>query len=260
MISEASEMWCPDPGPVDLPGDAVHVWSIGLGLDEDVLNGLRTSLSSDEVERADRFHFPRDSRRYAASRGALRWLLYRYTGVPASEIVFTYGAQGKPTLAESCRSAAESHADIQFNVSHAADRALIALVSDSDIGVDVEAARHGIDPAAIAHGYFAPAESKQLLALEPDLQRAAFFRCWTRKEAFIKAVGQGVSFGLHRFEVTLRPDDPPRLVQIDGDGRAASEWTLRDLPTGPGFSAAVAYRGDPRRLSGFRFDATKMAR
>jgi 4'-phosphopantetheinyl transferase len=115
--------------------------------------------------------------------------------------------------------------------------------------------RTGIDPLSIAGGFFAAAESNQLVDLSPDLQRAAFFRCWARKEAFIKAVGKGVSFGLDRFEVTLLPGDDPAVVRIAGVERA-EDWIMADLPVGDDFAAAVAYRGRRKSLARIRFDAT----
>jgi 4'-phosphopantetheinyl transferase len=192
-------------------------------------------LEPDERARAQRFRFERDRRRFMATRGILRLLLASYAGIAPGEVRFTYGAHGKPVLAGSA-----SAQSLRFNLSHSRGVTLYAVTHGREIGVDIEFIRDLPDAEAIARRFFSPAEVTALLGLPDDLRRDAFFRCWTRKEAYIKAQGTGLTASLVRFSVSLVPDQPAQLLQVAGDPDAPSRWSLCDLPAIPGYAAALA--------------------
>ena len=212
------------------PGD-VHVWKIELDQPADE---FRAMLSADERERASRFRVERGADRYVVGRGALRILLGRYTGASPETLVFRYNGFGKPELTGS---------DVCFNLSHSHEIALIAAARGRAVGVDVERIREQVMIERIAERFFAPAEARAIAALPQDRQALAFFNCWTRKEAWIKARGEGLSIPLNSFEVTLAPGEPARLVATRPDEEEASRWTLRGLECGPEFAAALAVAG-----------------
>jgi 4'-phosphopantetheinyl transferase len=211
----------------------------------------RALLAPEERARADQFVHEQHRRRFTAARAALRRLLGEVLRAPADALVFETGAHGKPALAGRWRGA------LEFNVTHAHELALYAVRTDGPVGVDVEWRRAVPDCLDIARSHFAPGERAALEAVSAADRELAFFRCWTRKEAFIKATGEGLSHPLDRFEVTLAPGDPPRFLSIDGDANAAAGWSLFSLEPAPGYLAAVAAPGrlalalrwsNPRRL------------
>ena len=217
------------------PG-AIRCWSVELGVAEEWLEPLAGVLAPDERERAIRFLFPRDRHRFVVARASLRVLLGRHLGARPSAIGFTYGPQGKPSLAGS------TGASLHFSVSHCEDLALIVLRRDGPLGVDLEAVRPMADRDAVASRFFTAAETAAIDSVPPAARDLAFFLCWTRKEAFAKAMGAGLSFALDRCQVTCRPDEPPRVVEIDGDRAEGARWFMWDLRPAPGFVGAVAVR------------------
>lgn len=184
-------------------------------------------LSVDEVAKADRFRSARDREAFVATRGALRTLVASYLGTPPEAVTFGYGHKGKPEVE-----------GLSFNVSHAGDVALVA-VGAGRVGVDVEEMQPEVPMRALARRFFTAAENEALSAMSGDDLVRGFYGCWTCKEAFVKAVGEGLSFELDRVEVAVRPL-LARVVSIDGDEGAAAGWTLRDVQVGPGYAAAVA--------------------
>jgi 4'-phosphopantetheinyl transferase len=219
----------------------VDVWYIDLAVAAGTVARLAAGLSPGEQERAGRFMFERDRRRFVVARSALRALLGRYLDVPPRELAFVYGAHGKPALEG-------AHAALEFNVSHSGDVAVVAAGWNRALGVDVEAWRALPDLAALAARVFAPAERAVLDALAAIDRPAAFFRCWTRKEAFIKATGQGLAQPLDGFVVSLGPGEPARFVDIGGDAAALARWTLHDLAPGEGYAGALVVEGAPRAV------------
>ena len=199
----------------------VDIWEWSL----DAPHGTEALLSPDERARAARFVNPVHAARFAAGRGRLRAALGRVTGRDPASLRFETNPQGKPSLPDGP----------EFNLSHSGARAMLAVSDGPEVGVDIEEWRP-VEPA-VARRYFTAAERAELAAME---FREGFFRCWTRKEAVIKAVGLGLSMPLGSFDVTLGA--APRLARIEGG--AASEWHLADLSPGPGCAAALAIR-DP---------------
>ena len=212
----------------------IHVCYARLSLSPDRLRSLAGTLSPDERERAARFHLDKHREAFIAGRGVLRSVLSTYTGMAPREIVFRYAARGKPDLPGSL---------IHFNVSHSGDLAVYALAREPLIGADIERIHEIPDAQAIARRFFSPPEYAELLALRPEQRQVGFFNCWTRKEAYVKAIGDGLSAPLDGFQVSLSPGHPAAFVQIDGSAAKAAEWSLIDLQPESGFAGAVAIHG-----------------
>ncbi len=237
-------------GQVDLGPDQAHVWLISMESGSADQGDLSKLLSFDEKERAGRFHFEKDRKIFITSRGALRLLLAGYTGREPASLRFVYSGHGKPSLpGPGCPN------NPAFSISHSGTKILLAFSPGHPIGVDIEQMRKSPDFKALARRYFSVPESGLFLSL-PEVQRPeAFYSCWVRKEAFLKAQGQGLSFGLASFEVSLRPGDEARLVRIQDDEVEAKEWTLYDLPVDSGYKAALATRARPVKLGCFYWPA-----
>ena len=215
---------------------AVEVWRFHLDLAPAPLAELGGMLSLDERARAARFHFDRDRRRFTAARGSVRCVLGRYLGIPASALTFGYDSHGKPYLTG-------SHGiDLRFNVAHSGEVALLAVTDGVDVGVDVEVPRELPDRRQLAARFFAESETAAIEAVPEALRHQAFFTCWTRKEAYIKAIGLGLSAPLDSFEVSVVPGEPAALLRIHGSADAAGEWSLHDLSNLPDYAAAMAVR------------------
>ena len=232
-----------EPASILGPG-IVHVWRVSLTAATDRVYRLETLLSPDERERADRFAFPELRRRFVVGRGRLRSLLGRYTGVPAAELRFRYGPRGKPALD------APSRPDsVRFNVSDSHELALVAVARGRELGVDVEWTGRAIpDAEQVAERFFSPVERAALRALPPPLRLAAFYACWTRKEAFVKALGDGLALPLDAFDVSLAPDGPAALLAGRGPAAGLDRWELRALDAGPGYAAALVIEGSGCRV------------
>jgi 4'-phosphopantetheinyl transferase len=226
--------WLRPPLPLTFPSGRIDVWRVHL--DESTAPGCEESaLSSDEIARASRFHFENDRLHFTRCRSALRCILSGYIAIPGAEIRFEYLNGGKPQVV-----ADQNPRVLQFNVSHSANVALIAVSSEHRLGVDVEKIRADVDTAALSERFFSLRERAGLQALPDPLRVLGFFACWTRKEAFLKATGDGLSFPLADFSVTTQPDLDPQLEEINGNTETGKPWFLADLGVADGFRAAVA--------------------
>jgi 4'-phosphopantetheinyl transferase len=220
----------------------VHVWPvINRGTDW-TASGLGSFLSPDEADRADAFRFEDLRRSFRLTRGALRLLIGRYLGISPEQVPLRQGSHGKPGLARQ----KGAGADLEFNVSHSGTMALFAFTFGCEIGVDVERIGPLEDMARVARHFFSLEETEDLFALTPGERERAFYLCWTRKEAYVKAVGNGLSIPLDSFAVTLRPGEPARFLHLDHDQSLARAWILHDLEVMTGYAAALAYRDAPR--------------
>lgn len=241
----------PWPLPSRVPAlgrDDVHVWRAPLDVKALLLQALQQTLSSDEQVRADRFHFQRDREHFIVSRGLLRTILGRYLGMEPSRLQFCYGRQGKPALeSEPGRNA------VSFNISHSAGIALFAFTRGRRIGVDIERIRNHLADGMVAERFFSPREVAVLRGLPEALQPEAFFNCWTRKEAYIKARGDGLFLLLDSFDVSLAPGEPAVLLSTKGDPHEASRWSLQKLDPGADYVAALAVEGRDWRLKCWRW-------
>jgi 4'-phosphopantetheinyl transferase len=221
-----------------LAADRVEVWTVALDGDGIDVPALADVLSADERARAARYYFEKDRRQFVVARGVLRSILAGYTGVAAHALRFSYTARGKPTL-----DPADGAGDLHFSVSHTHGRALYGVVRGRAVGVDIERVRDGVAFNEIAGRFFSQTESATLASLPNDERPQAFFRCWTRKEAYVKAVGGGLSIPFDQFEVTLRSGDPVVLKPIRRPDAEEERWSLWEVMSGPDYIAAVAVEG-----------------
>ena len=215
-------------------GLEVHVWAASLDQPPEKVAGLEALLAEDELERAYRFRFDRHRRRFIVGRGVLRSILGAYLGVEPSSLSFRYGEKGKPALAEGWSE------DLSFNLSHSSELALYGFGSRLELGIDVERLRQLEGAEDIAERFFSVPERLALRRVPAEAKADAFFNCWTRKEAYIKATGDGLSMALDRFDVTLAPGEPARMLSADGDARAAARWSMVHLEPSPGYVGALA--------------------
>jgi 4'-phosphopantetheinyl transferase len=214
-----------------------------LNLPASQIHRLRHTLAADELERAERFHFEKDRQHFIAGRGLLRLILGHYLDTTPSQLRFHYSDYGKPALVLSPR-----QAPLNFNVSHSYGLALYAVTLGREVGLDVEKIRSDLEYEEIAERFFSPRESAVLLRLPTEVKPRAFFNCWTRKEAYIKARGEGLSLPLDQFDVSLAPGEPARLLDVRGDPQEASRWSLQALKPVSGYVAALAVEGSDWHL------------
>jgi len=226
-------VWQPPPPSLKLESHTVHVWRLRLDNPKLEAAQFRSLLNTEECARADRYRFDRDRNRFTTTRGILRTLLERYTGVNKTKIEFLFSKHDKPALDPNL-----CDQRIEFNVSHSGTMALIGFTPDHAIGVDVEQTDRPISQAKIAERFFSPDEVNRLRQLPEAERNEAFFRCWTRKEAFIKAHGDGLSLPLDSFSVTLGPDDPPRLLRFDGKPGPEC-WSIAAIEVGERYAGAA---------------------
>jgi 4'-phosphopantetheinyl transferase len=233
--------WNPPTADLRLGPDDVHVWRVSLNGSASSAEGLLEILDPDEQRRADKYHFKRDRERFIAARGALRHILSRYLAIEPSRIRFTYSPYGKPGLASEMN-------ELNFNVSHSNELALYAVALGCEVGLDIEFIREDFACMEIAERFFSPQEVASLRALPSGLQTLAFFNCWTRKEAYIKARGEGFSHPTAQFTVSCAQGQPAAILSTENDPREFSRWWLQELRPGAGYVAALALRGTPRQL------------
>jgi 4'-phosphopantetheinyl transferase len=217
-----------------------HVWRASLDQPAAAVARFRELLADDEITRAHRFHFARDRTRYIVGRGMLRTLLGRYLERPPHDLRFAYGAFGKPRL---------DGEGPHFNLAHSGSLALFAFNADVELGVDVELTDDDFSRERIAERFFSKTEVRVLRSLSESLQPRAFLTCWTRKEAFIKARGDGLSLPLASFDVSLAPQAPAALLRTEWSAAEPGQWSLRDLSDASrGYVAAVAMRSNGGRV------------
>jgi 4'-phosphopantetheinyl transferase len=224
--------------------DEVQLWRADLEAVRADEARWQKLLSSDESTRASRFHFSRDRQRFVASRALLRTILASYLATDPNALSFSYSKKEKPSLGP-----VHAGSGITFNISHSGGIALFAFTRRREIGVDVEQVRSDFDLEAIARRFFSAHEQAQLDALPPEEKAAAFFRCWTRKEAYIKATGDGLSLPLTQFDVSLGAGDTTALLATRPDSSGAGRWLLQEVPAGPGYVAALCVSGRDWKLN-----------
>jgi 4'-phosphopantetheinyl transferase len=231
--------WLPHPTPLDFQSRQVDVWRITLDLPPATVKFLESTLLEDEAQRAGRFHFEKDKSSYIIAHGCLRDILSRYLRCEPRELSFDIDEYGKPSI--------KGH-KLEFNLSHSGDFALIAVSRERKVGVDVERIRSDLELESMASRFFSPTEVSELAALPPKQRKLAFFNCWTRKEAYIKAQGLGLSLPLDSFDVSLTPNEPAILRATRPDAQEASCWTLFSLEVAHNYAAALAVEGRGLKL------------
>jgi 4'-phosphopantetheinyl transferase len=242
-MNETTEWAYPAERPV-LSTDAIHVWRASLEIEPAGLQRLKSTLAKNELERAERFIFDQDRNRFIAARGILRDVLARYLQCAPQTIEFVYAARAKPAI-----SGGGSFHPLRFNLSHSHGLALIGLAREREIGIDVERIRPEFASEEIAKRYFSAKEIDELSRLPADLRTEGFFLCWTRKEAYIKAKGEGLHIPLDSFDVSLTPGLPPELNCPD-----CLRWSMRSLSPRSGYVAAVVEEGKSSQLRHFNWD------
>ena len=233
-----SSSWNSPPKTLVLPNNAVHVWRASLYVSASELRAFEDTLAVDERARAERFYFQKHREHFITGRGLLRNILSRYLDKEPNQLRFCYNAYGKPSLTE--ETSAEG---LCFNLSHSHDMALYALTRGREIGVDIEYFRPNVETEKLAERFFSPREAAVLRALPEHLRKEGFFNCWTRKEAYIKAEGQGMSIPLSTFDVSLTPGEPAALLRTENHLQEASRWSLQALHPEPSYAAALAVKG-----------------
>jgi len=226
-----------------LVAEEVHVWRVHLVAQTEKIRAFRDVLSVDEIERADRFHFERDRTRFVIGRAAMRYILSQYLGVGSAEVEFSYGPKGKPEL-----SSAAAQSGITFNLSHSHDYALLAVARETRLGVDLEFVKPEFATEEIATRFFSAKEAELLCSLPPSARAEAFFSCWTRKEAYIKALGEGMTVPLNSFDVAFVPGVPAALLHVNVDPCEVMRWSMYDIKPVAGYKAALVAEGKKHRL------------
>lgn len=240
--------WCTPDRVSPLSAQEAQLWLVSLEPSGEEVAIAQSFLSEDEQARAARFRFERDRKHYVVARGTLRWLLSAYLGIQPKRLQFQYNEAGKPSL---IRLGGEPV--LHFNVSHSHTLAAYAFTQLGELGIDIEYHREGVLAEKLADRFFAPVEAQDLASLPLEQQMDGFFRCWTRKEAFIKARGDGLSRALQSFVVSVRPEDPPAVKWCEDDPEVAQRWKLWPLTVPPGYSASLVAPSSVRTLSRFSF-------
>ena len=216
-----------------LSSDVIHVWRLRQSTTGADVARFRSLLSIDETQRADRFRFDKDRNQFTIARGVLRCLVGNYLGSDPGHVRFQFSTKGKPSLAQ------PQDCTLQFNIAHSGDLILLAFCRNQRLGVDVEQIRSDFATDDIAERFFSSAERAALRELATEQRVAAFFRCWTQKEAYIKATGDGLSLPLHQFDVSVRPGEPAQLLATRPDPLEATRWRMFHLDVDPGYAAAL---------------------
>lgn len=224
--------WSPPPDDLQLQSHRVDIWRVHLDLPPDPAKRLESTLSSDEAEHAARFHFEKDRSRFILAHGCLRDILARYVRCDPLALKFSTNEYGKPMLV--------SDSNLEFNLSHSGRYALVAVVLGRRVGIDVENIRRDIELENLARRFFSPGEVAELFSLPAEQRIPAFYNCWTRKEAYIKARGLGLSLPLDVFDVSLSPDEPVILRATRPDSAEADRWILHALAVDREYAGALA--------------------
>lgn len=244
------EEWRPRFAPGGPPsGLEIDVWAVDLARPPVALADLEALLAADELVRADRFHFPRDRRRFVVRRGATRRLLASYLGRRPERLRFATGPNGKPSVE------GLDAGGLTFNVTDSADLALIAVGVGVDLGVDVEWTERPRHTTRLVERFFSTVEIERWRTFPPELETAGFFRGWTCKEAYLKAIGTGLQTPLRHCTVELDPRRSPEVLAIGDDSDEAREWWLEELHPGEGFVGALARRTGPGTVRTYRWGA-----
>lgn len=218
----------------DMPNQ-VHIWSVELDALASKLHHLRTFLSGDELEKSARFRFDRHRNRYVAAHGWMRNVLGRYVSLPPTRLQFDSGPKGKPFLIGDANSRA-----LQFNMAHSETMALLAISPTARVGVDVERVRPMPDADELVSRFFSRREADQFRDVPADRKGEAFFNLWTRKEAWLKATGEGIAHLLAQVEVAFLPSEPARLLELPKEYETATGWSLSSFSPAPGYIGAMA--------------------
>lgn len=244
MIIECASNWKIPPPDLALAKDDVHLWSLDLDQSVESAQALALVLSPDEIQRAGHFYFEKDRRRFIIGRAWLRMLLGKYLHMKPEEVRLFYGKYGKPQVAEM-----DPGDVLHFNLSHSQDLALYAFTLNREIGVDVEHIHQLPEEDQIVAYFFSHKERAMFCKLPADQQHMMFFKSWTQKEAYLKAIGEGLSRSLDSITVSLVPNEPARLLQVKGEPEEHLRWSLQTFKPAPDYMAALAVEGQNWNLA-----------
>jgi 4'-phosphopantetheinyl transferase len=249
VANSQPDNWRPQRQADQLRLSEVHLWNVSLDTFSEKSGYFRSTLSADEKERADRFLKNEDRERYTITRGALRSLLGAYLAIEPREVEFAYNTLGKPSLV-----GMGSQVALNFSVSHSGAQALLGFARGRRIGVDLERLSADADVLELAERYFSSNEFETLRLLTAEMQHEAFYCGWTRKEAYLKARGEGIVFGLERVEVSLVPGERTIIKKVSDDPNVSENWILEHLLPAPNYIAAVAAEGHDLTFRFFRWE------
>lgn len=216
-------------------GNEIHIYRSSLETTSDKIKDYESFLSADELYKANRYKFEKDRVHYITGRALLRNILSRYLNQFPGEIVFSYLDKGKPFIKDT---------EVKFNLAHSGGRAVYAVANNIDIGIDIEFMRELPDALQIAKRFFSEKEVDEFSEIREVDIRTAFFNCWTRKEAFIKAVGEGLSYPLKDFSVTLKPGDKPEILWIKDKAEEVKYWSLINIDTDENYISSLAVKAE----------------
>ncbi len=243
MMAEGQNSWRIPSGQSQLRKNDIHVWASCIDVAPTTLAALAASLSDGERMRAKKFRFRQHQNRFIARRGLLRAILGRYLQIEPEGVDFNYTPYGKPELTSEFGSSG-----IHFNISHSEAMALVAVTAIGPVGIDIERIRRGKDAAALLDWCCRPSERELFDNLIAQDKQLAFYNLWTRKEAYLKATGEGITELLREVEVSCLPEEPARLIAVSGDSSIALRWSICNLTPAPEFVAAVAIEAKKMRL------------
>ena len=245
-----NSIWKIPKSQIFLYEDDLHIWKSPLNIDVQRVQFLKSLLSTDETKRAERFYFDKDKEHFEVGRGILRVLLGNYLNINPKKIKFHYNQFGKPFITDQFK-----NSKIQFNLSHSKDMLVLVFCKTANVGIDIEFMRTDFDLLRLARQFFSKREVKELISTPSNLLREAFFNCWTRKEAFIKAKGKGLSIPLDKFDVSSAPGKPARLCYYNENPSEISDWFLYELNgIGENYISSVAIKGRPENMKYWEYD------
>lgn len=249
LMDNRNQNWAAPPTNLVLTENEVHAWRASLQQPVSIIQHLQQFLSVEEVTKAGRFYFEKDRHHSIVARGLLRVLVGRYLQVEPGQLTFCYNAYGKPAL-----DLPFAESGLHFNLSHSHELALYAFTYTRHIGIDVEYMRTNVAFEQVARHSFSPNEQAMLLSLPEAVRLQAFYNCWTRKEAYIKARGKGLSLPLHLFDVSLIPGEPVQLLSSREDPQETTRWSLQELMPGADYAGALVVEGSGWNLGSWEWD------
>ncbi len=247
-----NNLWQHPSADLTLPNGEIHLWCASLNQSPECIQRLEQTLSKDEHLKAKHFYFEKDKSQFIVSHGILRIILNRYLGFKPNQFDFSYSSYGKPYLTKRF-----GDGNLKFNLAHSHELALYAFTRVSEIGVDIEYIQSLIDTDQIATRFFSANEYAIFSELPTSQKQEAFYICWTRKEAYIKAIGDGLAHTLDKFDVSLTPGKQARLLRVEDNPKEASRWSLVSLTPAPNYVAALAVEGHDWHLSCWQFPELK---
>lgn len=240
--------WQPNPSSFRIANSEIHIWRAFTLKDSTTDESVLDVLSSDEFARAERFHKKDDANRFIQQRTTLRWILGWYLGMHPGNVHFDYTPLGKPKLHKPT-----NKQNLDFNITHSGEIMLVALTTGQNVGIDAERIRPMFDMKRMIELYFSPSEIEQLASYSESNRMAAFFCVWTRKEAVLKAIGEGLQLPLDKIEVSCDPEETRLSLMIPAELRSPSDYQLFSFQPADSYVAALAAEGENWNVRSFQY-------